>query len=154
MSDYFSDSEGAAANADPTITGVPGVVPGISITPPEPLIQPMVRLLGQFTPPWGPTFMRSAGQRNNPNGPDEKDNWTSNGCRPTCIAMIVRWWAEDNPDTANNLQFAFAAQNAAINPLELCQRIFGNRYVPSIKNSNNIFVINHPALATAVRQIQ
>jgi hypothetical protein len=166
----FSQSESDTALAGPVgeSTTFPG---GFSLLPPEPLVQPMVRLLAQWVAPWGTTFMRREGQRNTAARPTSNDNWAANGCYPTCIAMILRWWAEDNPETAGLLGFPLGSTQNTIDPPEMCRRFFSTPFVPSVAtavppekqrsapfntydNPAVDFVVDGGALQDSVRTVQ
>jgi hypothetical protein len=53
----FSPEEGDAALETPVDPSQIPSEPNFSETPPEPLVQPMVRLLSQWIAPWGPTYL-------------------------------------------------------------------------------------------------
>jgi hypothetical protein len=68
-------------------------------------------------------FMRPASQRNSVGATTPNDNWAVNGCYPSCLAIIVRWWAEeDNPETQDHLRFPFATAQCQIAVLEFWQQ--------------------------------
>jgi hypothetical protein len=166
----FSQEESDASLAAPQ--GDPTTLPGnFSLQPPEPLVQPMVRLLAQWVAPWGTSFMRPPGQRNIAASATSADNWAANGCYPTSVAMVARWWAEDNPETSGLLGFPFPQSQDTMDPPELCGRLFGNPFVPASANPvppekqqaspfssyddpSTDFVVNGGALQNAVRSIQ
>jgi hypothetical protein len=118
------------------------------MVPPDPVVQPRVRLFSQFDPRWGSWYVRAPGQRNtfqpgmdaaasnNPDVPqtamNSNDNWKDNGCFPTCLAMIVRWWAEDHPEFRGKLQFPFPKSAEKLEPVEMCRRLFGRPYAPCV----------------------
>jgi len=119
--------------------------------PPDPIVKPRVRLFSQWAPApqWGPWYVRAPGQRNSFNEQADKtagdnpvvpqtalngnDNWKDNGCFPTCVAMIVRWWAEDNPETKGKLKFPFPGRKNELDPVEMCRRLFGKPYAPCVQ---------------------
>ncbi|MEW5977110.1 MAG: hypothetical protein AB1898_15015 [Acidobacteriota bacterium] len=104
---------------------------------PNPMVRPFVRILQQWVAPWGPTFMRPEGQRNISSRVTGEDSWAGNGCWPTCQAMVLRWWDEDNPDTKGKLNWPGSVTQKSLDPPELCRRLFkGNKgFVPCAKSS-------------------
>jgi len=116
----------------------------------DPIVKPRVRLFTQYDGRWGSFYLRGPGQRNtfdeagdkgaagNPAVPQvaksvANDGWKDNGCYPTCIAMVVRWWAEDHAETKGLLQYPFAGAKEALDPIEVCRRLYGRPYVPCVQ---------------------
>jgi hypothetical protein len=113
-------------------TGGPATGNAISQSPPipEPLVTPAVRAFCQWEQPQT-RLLRAAPNWNDgevpnmvpedpkkPNGkkiPEVKDGktimvphtqtdaWAQNGCLPNSLAAMIRWWYEDNPETAGKL---------------------------------------------------
>jgi hypothetical protein len=136
--------------------------------PPDPIVKPRVRLFSQWEGPWAACYVRKPGQRNSPSpdddkigdnpatpqkAPDGKDNWKNNGCFPTCVSMIVRWWAEDNPETKDKLTFPFTGSGAALDPVETCRRLFGIPYAPCMKPAQE-WLINQDAILNGFGSIK
>jgi hypothetical protein len=126
----ISQSESESAASQPQGTDESQRLGDVSLQPPEPLVQPMVRLMQQWAAPWGGAFMRPEGQRNIAGRVTGNDSWAGNGCYPTCVAMILRWWTVENPETAGLLDYPFPGGEPQ-DPPTACRRLFDSPFVPS-----------------------
>lgn len=124
-----------APGSDPTVNTL--------TVSPQPIVQPKVRGWSQAQQPWGNAILRPPNHRGNPSG----DLWRQAGCHPTCLAIVLRWWAEVNPETKGRLVFPFVGTDGkpglhevtpaprrmpgepdGLTPPELCRKLFGMEF--------------------------
>jgi len=108
----------------------------------QPLVSPRVRLLAQWDVRWNRKPRKDPGILWKPPWPElgEKRerrhaNWQNSGCCPAALAMVVRWWAEDNPTTQAKLKFPHGPAplpdgSPAMNPVDVNHRLHGIIHVP------------------------
>ena len=167
------------ANADPGVSfTLPAAVNGfaaarsaasantIGVADCEPIVAPPVYIWKSCISPWESVWLRPPNFRNQSNL-SWKDDWCSNGCHPTGIAMILHWWHVTNEETAGQLTFPYSPPYTlvdnppvnipageppdSINPLEMCRRLFNSVYTPTIQDGE--FKVNHIALTNAVQLV-
>jgi hypothetical protein len=110
----------------------------------EPMVDPPVRLLCQYDPRWGTKYLKKQkkGKEN------EAYTWTKSGCHPTGLAMILRWWAEDNPKAVGKLKFPHTEKPDKIEtPVQVNQWLWNKVYVPCDKT------ISHNTICNSVKKI-
>jgi len=110
----------------------------------EPMVDPPVRLFCQYDPRWGTKYLKKQ-----PKGKEnEAYTWTKSGCHPTGLAMILRWWTEDNPKTAGKLKFPHTEKPDKIaTPIQVNQWLWNKVYVPCDKT------ISHNTICNSVKKI-
>src|SRR5262249_16069357 len=111
--------------------------PQSTIPPPSgaaanPVVQPEPILFPQFIAPWGASYMRAPGQRNDPITVTGKDSWSANGCFPSSIATVMNWWCNLNPESAGKLSRNGVSPSGSLDPVALCNWLFGQPFVPSV----------------------
>ncbi|HEV7925627.1 MAG TPA: hypothetical protein VGR14_09735 [Verrucomicrobiae bacterium] len=128
----------------------------------EPIVAPPVYIWKSCIQPWESVWLRPPNCRNQPML-TWKDDWCSNGCHPTGIAMILNWWHSANQETAGKLSYPYsppytlvdtpqvvvpAGEPTGITPLEMCRRLFNSVYPPAVFNVE--WKVNHDALTAAL----
>jgi|GEM_PF-3944215 len=131
----------------------------------EPIVAPPVYIWKGVSQPWESVWMRPPNCRNQPTL-TWKDDWCSNGCHPTGLAMILHWWYVSNQETSGQLLFPYnppytlvdtpqvvvpAGEPDGITPLELCRRLFNSVYPPAIQDGE--WKVDHITLTNAVKGI-
>jgi hypothetical protein len=123
--------------------------------PPEPLINPLVRNMLQYDKPWGNEFIF----------PDTQANgctWHYSGCLQTCLTIILRWWAEYNPQTAGQVVFPYAGggrkppTDKITSPIQVNKWLHNTEYVPEGKKADGTrsYRINYPAVLGGPRRVK
>ena len=185
--DTSTDADGSTgsgaddnANADPGIPfSLPASVNGfaaarsaaatntIGVANCEPVVTPPVNIWKGYSQPWQSLWMRPPNCRNQLPTLTWKDDWNSNGCHPTSLAMILHWWHVTNQETSGQLTFPYSPPytlvdappvsvpagepEESITPLELCRRLFSSVYPPAVLDGE--WKVNHIALTGAVKGI-
>jgi hypothetical protein len=133
----------------------------------EPIVQPPVYIWKSCIAPWEQVWLRPPNSRNVSSSLTLKDDWCSNGCHPTGVAMVLHWWYVTNQETSGQLTFPYsppytlidspqvnvpAGEPEGITPLEMCRRLFNSVY-PPVRSDGGEFKVDHDALTAVLPQV-
>ncbi|MEW6367262.1 MAG: hypothetical protein AB1714_21740 [Acidobacteriota bacterium] len=140
----------------------------------EPIVYPRVRLLKQWDKRWNVGKKKAPGLLWKPPWTNLREkkyrpyaNWQNSGCCPTSLAMVLRWWAEDNPATQGKLSFpkgpaAGTYGSPPMNPVDINHRLHGSLYVPTREVGGSLKIegrsvvpygLDYKAVLNAARQV-
>ncbi len=153
-------AEATVAKATPKIT----TVNTIGGRKREPMVYPRVRLLKQWDSRWNEGKKKLPGLLWKPpwtNTGEKKfrpyANWQNSGCCPTSLAMVLRWWAEDNPATQGKISFPFGPHPTGLyssppmNPVDINHRLRGSLYLPTAaKGTSSKIVKGYTVIAYGI----